>query len=64
MLKGLDLLLGADVLTILRALGRGDEPALGILSVQPLNDFGDHTATGEARLYGDILLRKGVIRPG
>jgi hypothetical protein len=31
--------------------------------VRPLDDFGDHPATGETRLYRNLLLRKGVIRP-
>jgi L-fucose mutarotase len=143
MLKGLDPLLGPDLLAILRAMGHGDELALvdanfpaaasarrlvrldgvaaprvlaALLSVLPLDDFVDSpatrmevvgdaaaipeiceefaalvgqaagraaplaaierfafyqrardafavVATGETRLYGNLLLRKGVIRP-
>lgn len=143
MLKGLDPLLGPDLLAILRAMGHGDELAIvdanfpagasakrlvrldgiaapraleAVLSVLPLDDFvespatrmavvGDAAAipeicrefdgilstaegrpvtivaiervafyqrareafavvaTGETRLYGNLLLRKGVIRP-
>jgi len=143
MLKGLDPLLGPDLLAILRAMGHGDELALvdanfpaassarrlvrldgiaapralvALLSVLPLDDFVDSPATrmevvgdaaaipeicqefatlveqaagravklaaierfafyqrardafaiiatGEMRLYGNLLLRKGVIRP-
>lgn len=143
MLKGLDPLLGPDLLAILRAMGHGDELALvdanfpaassaqrlvrldgiaaprvlaAVLSVFPLDDFVDSPATrmevvgdaaaipeicrefaalvdeaagrvaafaaverfafyqrardafaiiatGETRLYGNLLLRKGVIRP-
>ena len=143
MLKGLDPLLGPDLLAILRAMGHGDELALvdanfpaassarrlvrldgiaapralaALLSVLPLDDFVDSPATrmevvgdaaaipeicqefatlvgqaagravklaaverfafyqrardafaiiatGEMRIYGNLLLRKGVIRP-
>jgi L-fucose mutarotase len=143
MLKGLDPLLGPELLAILRAMGHGDELALvdanfpaaasakrlvrldgiaappvlaAVLSVLPLDDFVDSpatrmavvddpaampeicrefaelvgkaagrkmplaaierfafyeraraafaiVATGETRLYGNLLLRKGVIRP-
>ena len=141
MLKGIDPLLGPDLLAILRAMGHGDEivvadanfpssalarrlvradgvdaPRLvgAIVSVMPLDDFtsaafrmavvdrpqeipaitrdfqaaleraGDRrpieaierfafydrarnayavVATGETRLYGNLILRKGVIRP-
>lgn len=143
MLKGLDPLLGPELLAILRAMGHGDELAIvdanfpaaasaqrlvrldgiaaprmleAVLSVLPLDDFVDTpatrmavvddpqavpeicrefaalvakaalrplplaaierfafyertrqafavVATGETRLYGNILLRKGVIRP-
>jgi L-fucose mutarotase len=143
MLKGLDPLLGPDLLAILRGMGRGDELAIvdanfpaaasakrlvrldgiaatraldAVLSVLPLDDFVDSpatrmavvgdaaaipeicrefdacigkavgrpmilaaierfafyqrtreafaiVATGETRLYGNLLLRKGVIRP-
>lgn len=143
MLKGLDPLLGPELLSILRAMGHGDELALvdanfpaaasakrlvrldgipatrvltAVLSVLPLDDFVDSPATrmavvddpeampeicrefaeligkaagrnmslaaierfafyeraraafaiiatGETRLYGNLLLRKGVIRP-
>ncbi|HEY0302751.1 MAG TPA: RbsD/FucU domain-containing protein [Rhizomicrobium sp.] len=143
MLKGLDPLLGPDLLRILRAMGHGDEivvadanfpaaaiarrlvradgieaprMAQAIVSVLPLDDFvpaaafrmqvvdepdeiplitgqfaralaagGYHghieaierfafyerakaafavVATGETRLYGNLILKKGVIRPG
>ncbi|HEX3499956.1 MAG TPA: RbsD/FucU domain-containing protein [Stellaceae bacterium] len=143
MLKGLDPLLGPELLAILRAMGHGDELALvdanfpaaatarrlirldgiaaprvlaAVLSVLPLDDFVDNPATrmevvgdaaaipeictvfsalvndavgrpaplaaierfafyqrardafaviatGETRLYGNLLLRKGVIHP-
>jgi L-fucose mutarotase len=143
MLKGLDPLLGPDLLAILRGMGHGDELAIvdanfpaaasakrlvrldgiaatraldAVLSVLPLDDFVDSpatrmavvgdaaaipeicrefdecigkavgrpmilaaierfafyqrtreafavVATGETRLYGNLLLRKGVIRP-
>jgi L-fucose mutarotase len=142
MLKGINPLLGPDLLKILRAMGHGDEiavvdanypadtdakrlvrldgvdaPAIvdAILSVMPLDDFVEHSAfrpgikdqpdrvepvmtelatmvarhepsvelvplqgdvfyarvktayalvaSGERRLYGNIVLRKGVIRP-
>jgi L-fucose mutarotase len=143
MLKGLDPMLGPDLLAILRAMGHGDELAIvdanfpaaacarrlvrldgmaaprvlaAVLSVLPLDDFVDSPATrmavvgdaaaipeicrefaelvdkadgravplaaierfafyrrareafaiiatGETRLYGNLLLRKGVIRP-
>jgi L-fucose mutarotase len=143
MLKGLDPVLGPDLLAILRGMGHGDELALvdanfpaaanarrlvrldgivaprvleAVLSVLPLDDFVDSpatrmavvgdasaipeicrefadiigkamgrpvplaaverfafyqrardafavVATGETRLYGNLLLRKGVIRP-
>jgi L-fucose mutarotase len=145
MLKGLDPLLNADLLHVLRAMGHGDDIVLAdanfphatmarrlvrldgadaprvlraVLSVMPLDDFVDDpalrievvgdpgavpevcrdfqtvldevegpgavklgrierfafyeraraafavVATGETRLYGCILLKKGVIRPG
>jgi L-fucose mutarotase len=143
MLKGIDPLLGPDLLRILRAMGHGDEIAIvdgnypaeehgrrvvrmdghdviavadAILSVMPLDDFVDQAAfrpgisgdpdrrepvfdaieavvarhepsmvvhalhgaafydrvraayavvaTTERRLYGNLVLRKGVIRPG
>jgi L-fucose mutarotase len=143
MLKGIDPLLGPDLLRILRAMGHGDEIAIvdgnypaeehgrrvvrmdghdvtavadAILSVMPLDDFVPHAAfrpgiagqpdrrepvfdaietvvarhepdmavhalhgaafydrvraayavvaTTERRLYGNLILRKGVIRPG
>jgi L-fucose mutarotase len=144
MLKGLDPLLSPDLLATLRAMGHGDEMAIGdanfpadamaqrlvrldgltatavldaVLSVMPLDDFvpdaawrmevvGDPgaeqpifadfreilarregpqmrlaslerfafyeraravyaiVATGEARLYGNVILKKGVVRPG
>lgn len=142
MLKGLNPLLGPDLLRILRAMGHGDEIAVvdanypadtdakrlvrmdgndaptivdAILSVMPLDDFVEHAAfrpgiagqpdrvepvmtelaeavarfepavalvplhgpafyervkgayalvaSGERRLYGNIVLRKGVVRP-
>lgn len=142
MLKGIDPLLGPDLLMMLRAMGHGDEIAIvdgnypadahaqrlirmdghdaiavanAVLSVMPLDDFVDETAfrpgitgapdrrepifddfeavvarhepgktvvplhgaafydrvrncyaliaTSERRLYGNLILRKGVIRP-
>jgi L-fucose mutarotase len=142
MLKGINPLLGPDLLKILRAMGHGDEIAVvdanypadtdakrlvrldgidaptivdAILSVMPLDDFVEHSAfrpgikdqpdrvepvmtelaamvarhepsvalvplqgdafyarvktayalvaSGERRLYGNIVLRKGVVRP-
>lgn len=142
MLKGINPLLGPDLLKVLRAMGHGDEIAIvdsnypaetdakrlirmdgidapsivdAILSVMPLDDFVEHSAfrpgikgqpdriepvmtdlaaavarheptvtlvplhgddfytrvktahamvaSGERRLYGNIILRKGVVRP-
>jgi L-fucose mutarotase len=143
MLKGLDPLLGADLLHVLRAMGHGDELAIvdanypaasagprlvrldgisatraleAVLSVMPLDDFVDEACvrmevvgdpdaipevckefqeiieraegsrfrlgkverfafyerarkafailqSGETRLYGNVLLKKGIVRP-
>ena len=93
MLKGLDPLLTPELLSILRAMGHGDEivvvdgnypansagpPVIrldgvpadtvldAILSVMPLDDFVSEAAivvTGERRLYGNIILKKGIVRP-
>lgn len=54
MLKGIDPLLGPDLLMILRGMGHGDEIAVeGAFAL---------VASGERALYGNIVLRKGVVR--
>ena len=49
MLKGIDPLLSPDLLRVLRAMGHGDEIAI--------------VASSEPRLYGNIIVKKGVIYP-
>ena len=49
MLKGIDPLLGPDLLHALAAMGHRDEIAI--------------VATGERRFYGNILVTKGIVPP-
>ena len=67
MLKGLDPLLGPDLLAILRAVGHGARwlssmPIFMLRRARAREAFAT-IATGETRLYGNLLLRTGVIRP-
>ena len=92
MLKGLDPLLTPELLSILRAMGHGDEivvvdgnypansagpPVIRLdgeqhVSLIKLERFAFYAkaadafaivVTGERRLYGNIILKKGIVRP-
>ena len=71
MLKNIDPVLGPELLEVLRAMGHGDEIAIvdanypaGTSARRLIRmEGGTVFATGERRLYGNIILKKGVLEP-